>query len=133
MTYLGCLLDENLSGESIALKVINKTNSRLRLLYGKNRLLFQPLRKLLCNALILSHFDYTCSAWYSNFHKRLKSKLQIPQMKCLRFCLNSNNRAQYFYQSIFAKIKSTLTENQSRVKTNFHMQLQISGINYQIL
>ena len=133
MTYLGCLLDENLSGESMALKVINKTNSRLRLLYGKNRLLFQPLRKLLCNTLILSHFDYPCSAWYSNFHKRLKSKLQILQMKCLRFCLNSNNRAQYFYQSIFAKIKSTLTENQSRVKTNFHMQLQISGINYQIL
>ena len=29
-TYLGCLLDKTLSGESMALKVINKINSRLR-------------------------------------------------------------------------------------------------------
>ena len=29
VTYLGCSLDETLPGESIALKVINKINSRL--------------------------------------------------------------------------------------------------------
>ena len=33
VTYLGCLLDETYSGESMALKVINKINSRLRFLY----------------------------------------------------------------------------------------------------
>ena len=38
-TYLGCLLDETLSGESMALKVINKTNSRLRFLYRKKQVL----------------------------------------------------------------------------------------------
>ena len=55
MTYLGCLLDETLSGESMALKVINKINSRLRFLYRKNRFLSPPLRRLLCKSLIQPH------------------------------------------------------------------------------
>ena len=33
VTYLGCELDESLSGEAIALKVINKINGRLKFLY----------------------------------------------------------------------------------------------------
>ena len=93
VTYLGCLLDETLSGESMALKVINKINSRLRFLYRKNRFLSPPLRRLLCNSLIQPHFDYACSAWCPNLNKRLKSKLQILQNKCIRFYLNLNNRA----------------------------------------
>ena len=35
VTYLGCLLDETLCGEEMALKVINKINSRVRFLYKK--------------------------------------------------------------------------------------------------
>ena len=33
--YLGCLLDSNLSGRGMAIKVLNKVNSRLRFLYRK--------------------------------------------------------------------------------------------------
>ena len=33
VTYLGCELDESLSGEAMALKVINKINGRLKFLY----------------------------------------------------------------------------------------------------
>ena len=40
-TYLGCAFDENLSGETMALKVINRINCRR-----------------LCNAPIQPHFDY---------------------------------------------------------------------------
>ena len=93
VTCLGCLLDETFSGESMALKVINKINSTLRFLSGKYRFLSLPLRRLPCNSLIQPHFDYPCSAWYPNLNKRLKPKLQILQNKCLRFCLNLNNRA----------------------------------------
>lgn len=75
VTYLGCSLDENLSGESMALKVINQTKSRLRVLYWKNKFVSQPLCRLLCNALIESHFDYVCSAWYSNLPKKNKIKI----------------------------------------------------------
>ena len=33
VTYLGCVLDETMSGEPMALKVINKINGRLKFLY----------------------------------------------------------------------------------------------------
>ena len=75
VTYLGWVLDENLSGEPTALQVIKKINTRLRFLYSKNRFLSQPLRRLLCDAMIQPHFDYACSAWYPNLNKGLKKKL----------------------------------------------------------
>ena len=49
VTYLGCILDESLSGESMALHVLHKINSRLRFLYRQNRFLNKPLRRLLNN------------------------------------------------------------------------------------
>ena len=77
----------------MALKVVSKINCRLRFLYRKNRFLLQSLCRLLCNALIQPHFDYACSAWYPNLNNRLKSKLQILQNKCIRFCLKLNSKA----------------------------------------
>ena len=77
----------------MALKVISKINCRLRFLYRKNRFLSQPLRRLLCNALIQPHFDYACSAWYPNMNNRLKAKFQILQNKCICFCLNLDSKA----------------------------------------
>ena len=79
VTYLGCALDENMSGETMALRFVSKINCKLRFLYRKNRFLSQPLCRLLCNALIQPHFDYACSTWYPNLNNILKSKLQILQ------------------------------------------------------
>ena len=93
VTYLGCILDETLSGESMALHVLNKLNTKLKFLYRKNDFLTKPLRRLLCNALIQPHFDYACSAWYINLNKNYKSKFQIMQNKCIRFCLKLDKRA----------------------------------------
>ena len=62
VTYLGCLLDQTLSGESMASKVTNNIPSRLRFLYRKSRFLYPPLRRLLCNSLKQPHFDYAFSA-----------------------------------------------------------------------
>ena len=70
VTYFGCILDETMSGESIALKVINKINSTLTFLQRKNKFLTQVLRRLLCNAPIQLHFDYASSAWYPNLTKK---------------------------------------------------------------
>ena len=61
-TYLGCVLDEPMSGEPIALKVVSKINGKLKFLYRKNKFLTPELRRMLCNALIQSHFDYACTA-----------------------------------------------------------------------
>ena len=74
VTYLGCIFDETLSGDSLALHVINKVNSRLKFLYRQNKCLSIPLRRLLCNAMIQSFFDYACNAWYPNLNKKLKTR-----------------------------------------------------------
>ena len=85
VTYLGCIFDETLSGESMAIHVINKINSRLRFLYRQNRFNFS-LQRLLCNAMIQPSFDYACNAWYPNINKKSKMRLQAAQNKCTRFC-----------------------------------------------
>ena len=87
VTYLGCILEETMSGESMANKVISKVNARLKFLHRKNKYLTPNLRRLLCNALIQPHFDYACSAWYPNLSKKLKNRIQTLQNKCIRFCL----------------------------------------------
>ena len=76
VTYLGCVLDECLTGESMAMQVCTKVTSKLKFLYRKNRFLSKDLRRLLCNALIQPHFDYACAAWYPNLNKKYKNKLQ---------------------------------------------------------
>ena len=45
--YLGCLLDETMSGEAMALNVVNKVNDKLKFLYCKNGFLVLSLRHLL--------------------------------------------------------------------------------------
>ena len=87
VTYLGCILDETMSGESMALKVINKINLRLKFLHRKNKLLTPALCRLLCNALIQPHFDYELSAWYPNLTQKMINKIQIMQNKCIQYCL----------------------------------------------
>ena len=93
VTYLGCILDETLSGEAMALNVLSKINKKLKFLYRKNDFLTPLLRRMLCNSLIQPHFDYACSAWYPNLNKGIKEKLQITQNKCIRFCLKLGNRS----------------------------------------
>ena len=88
VTYLGCLLDETMSGESMALKTIKKVNQKLKFLYRKNRYLTLALQCLLCNAIMQPHFDYACSAWHTNLTQKLKKELQVIQNKCIHFCLH---------------------------------------------
>ena len=71
---------------SIALKVINKINPRLKLLQRKKKLT-PALRRLLCNSLIQPHIDYASSAWYTSLTQKMKNKIQITQNKCIRYCL----------------------------------------------
>ena len=42
---------------------------------------------LLCHTLTQAHFDYACSAQNPNLFKKLKSKTQTSQNKCISFCL----------------------------------------------
>ena len=48
--YLGCLLDETMSGETVVLSIVNKINIKLKFLYCKNSFSTSALRHLACNA-----------------------------------------------------------------------------------
>ena len=56
--YLGCCLDANLSGESMAMKYLRKINIKLQFLYRQTEFLNPKLRRLLCKSLIEPHLDY---------------------------------------------------------------------------
>ena len=55
VTYLGCILDETMSGEPMAYKTIEKINSRLKYLFRKKHFLTTVS---VCNALIQLHFEH---------------------------------------------------------------------------
>ena len=85
VTYLGCILDKTISGESMALKVINKINSRLKFLHGKNKFLTPALRRLLCNGNVLIHVDYASPTWYPKLTPEMKRKAKIKSRKINTF------------------------------------------------
>ena len=91
--YLGCYLDSNLNGKSKARRVLKKISTKLN--YSS--------RRLLCNALIQSHFDYGCTSWYPLLNKAFKTNLQIAQNKYIRFCLELPPRG-HISSSHFRKI-----------------------------
>ena len=90
VTYLGCILDNILSGEHMAAKVLNTVNNRLKFLYRKQKFLSLSLRRLLCNALIQPHFDYACVAWYPLLNKRQSKRIQIAHQKRVEQCICAN-------------------------------------------
>ena len=90
--YLGVTLENTLSGESIASNIIKKASGRLKFLYRHADFLCMKTRKTLCSALILCHFDYACSSWYTGLSKNYKNKLQIMQNKIVRFILDVGPR-----------------------------------------
>ena len=57
MTYVASILEEAMSGESMANKETSNVNARLKFLHQKNKYLTPNLRRLLWNALIQPHFD----------------------------------------------------------------------------
>ena len=76
VTYLGAilLLDQTLSGASIARSIVTKSTNKLKILYRNARSL-----AVLTSALIQCHFDYASAIWYSGLTQTLKFKLQIVQ------------------------------------------------------
>ena len=86
VTYLGCILQETVSGESVTHKITSKVNVvRLKFLHRTNKYLTLYLRRLLCNALRQPHFNYVNSAWYSNLSKKLKAKFKLHKTNAFVF------------------------------------------------
>ena len=100
VTYLGCLLDETMSAELMALKAIKKVNQKLKFLFGKNWFLIPELRPLLCNDIIQSHFDYTCSAWYPNLTQKLKKNFKLCKTNAFAFVFNWIKCLQFLIKNL---------------------------------
>ena len=92
ITYFGVDLEQTLSGTAIVENILKNGNSRLKFLYRQAKYLNIRSRKLLTSALILCHFDYACSAWYSGLQKTMKHKLQILQNTTIQFALDLSLR-----------------------------------------
>ena len=86
--YLGVVLDQNLSGESMFLHVLSKVNNKLKFLYRYRACLNQLLRKKLCSALVLCHFDYCCQSWFTGLPSIQRQKLQVAQNEVARYILD---------------------------------------------
>ena len=87
VTYLGCVIDETMSGVPMALQVINKINGKLKFLYRKNNFYAQNVKEcsttcLFCHILITHVQTGTITLL-----KKMKKKIQIMQTRSIRFCL----------------------------------------------
>lgn len=92
VTYLGCILDNKLSGELMARKIISKVSQRTKFLARISSLLDSKTLKILADALVQCHLDYACTSWYTGTTKGLKDKLQICQNKLIRVILKLHPR-----------------------------------------
>ena len=92
----------------MASKVLKQINAKLKCLY--RQYLTPAYRRLLCNALIQSYFDYGCSSWFPVLKTNLKLKFQKAQNKCIRFCLNLPLRF-YIDPSHFSKVNWLLVSD----------------------
>ena len=90
---VGLELDQTLSGDQIADKIISKSSAKLKFLYRQAKHFDLQTKRLLTSALIQCHMDYASSSWYSGLTKTNKGRLQIMQNKIIRFLLNAPPRA----------------------------------------
>ena len=93
ITYLGCILEANLSSGKMTAKVVKKVNQRIRFLHRIAPLVGRDTLKTLASALIQPHFDYGVHVWYRDATKALKTKLQTAQNKLIRLLLKLPSRA----------------------------------------
>ena len=82
--HLGCILDEKMSEETMALPNINKINNKIKCLYHRNIVL--TLRQLLLSSTNSTAFSLCLLIKKVKLIKKLKNRIQISQNKCICFC-----------------------------------------------
>jgi len=98
--YLGAEIDNYVSGENKASKIIEKVSSRTTFLTRKSKYLDNETMKLLASALIQCHLDYACASLYSNLTKKTKDKLRVCQNKLTRTVFKLPPRTNLDYSHV---------------------------------
>ena len=84
---MGAILDWDMSGQSMGTTPLKKVKRCLNFLYRKADFLDSKCRKMICQALLQSHFDYSCNVWVRSLDKRLQNRLQHTQNEIIRYIL----------------------------------------------
>lgn len=100
LKYLGINLNYCLDGSNIMEKLITKVNGRIKFLYRNARSLTKNVKRNICSALIQSHIDYACTAWFFGLNKKFRNKIQILQNKYIRFILNLGPRCHVGHKEL---------------------------------
>ena len=124
--YLGVIFDQNMSGASMANKVIAKINARIKMLFRLSGFLDTHTSKLLSNALIQCLFDYSCCSWYSGLSQSLKHKLQVCQNKLIRVTLKLSPRT-HIDISHFSKLNWLPVKHRVQFLITCHMAKIMHG------
>ena len=120
VTYLGGQLDQELSGKSMAQKIIHTANASLKFLYRKKTFLNQYCRKAVCMAMIQSRIGYASKFYYHGLPNFLQSRLQVVQNKMIRYVLNYSNRT-HLVANDFIEVKRMSIENRIKYLTASHV------------
>ena len=87
---MSCVSDQVISEESIALKVIEEFDSRLKSLYRTNKSLTPLLYRTKWSYHIQPHFDYVPSIWYPSITQKVRNRIRIMQNKRVQYCLQQD-------------------------------------------
>ena len=90
--YLGCYLDDSLSGSTHVGNMLKTCAGRLAFLYRNSQFLDFQTRKTLCTSLIQPYIDYCSSSWYEGLSVSLKNRLDELQRKMVRFVFSYDPR-----------------------------------------
>ena len=77
--YLGVLLDASLSFEAHLSALTKKISSRLGVLGRVRKFVQHRQRIMLCNALILPHFDYASTVWSNTSAKFINPLINLQK------------------------------------------------------
>lgn len=98
---LGITLDSDLRFREYVKRLMQKSYSSLRLLYSERHAMSINIKITLCNALVLSHFNYCDFVYGSCLDLRDKHRIQSVQNACCRFVFSLRK-----YDHISAEFKS---------------------------
>ena len=89
---LGVLIDENLRFDAHINKCVSRAYASLRSIYTNRKFINKNTKRLLCDTMVLTHFNYASPLYYPFLSSVLKSKIQKVQNSCLRLMFGLRRR-----------------------------------------
>lgn len=89
---LGVLIDTELKFEKHINKLLQKAYSSIKIIYGIRQFLSSNVRKILCESLVLSLFNYSDTVYGPCLTNQFRNKIQKVQNSCLRLIYGIKKR-----------------------------------------